>query len=64
MSKAELTVKVCDAIEHLYRAQPGSGSTTERIEHRKLANEIIASLPNKWWRKVPEEICNQFTALS
>jgi hypothetical protein len=62
MSKHELTLKVCEAIEALEKSRPGRGPSTERAAYRAKANEIVATLPNNWWRKVSEELWLAFAA--
>lgn len=64
MSRADIISKVADAVEALRQACPGTGPADSRAEARRRANEIVSSLPDKWWRSVPDDLLQAFTALS
>jgi hypothetical protein len=56
MRKNEIVLMVCEAIELLERAKPGTGDTETRRNNRAEANRIIERLPENWHRRVPDEV--------
>ena len=55
MTSNEIKSTVYNAIEALQNAKPGRGDLAYRAAQRKLGNDLLASLPAKWYRKLGKD---------
>jgi hypothetical protein len=64
MSKQAINHTIAQINEFLFASIPGSGSTIDRSKARNKANELVVTLPSKWWNKANTDLVQQFQALS